>query len=90
MAFGAMAALQRRLQEAQQEPEPPKIHTAEELDAYVKERISELDSLIQECEKQIAELTLKKDKEIRAWFMGALKGLQLAREAWSWWEKNTG
>ena len=65
---------------------PLTIHSPEELDAYVVERLKELDTLIKEAEKAIETLTSKKDEKVRAWYLGALSGLKLARSAWSWWK----
>ena len=80
-----VAAAQRKLKEA--ESAPPAIHTVEELNTYVTERIAELDALIADCEKEFAKLDAK-EKVVRAWFSGLMEGLQLARAAWSWWSKN--
>lgn len=74
------------LQRLRAESGPPKIRSAEELDAYVKSRILELDGLIQDIEMEIERLSKANGgKEARAWLSGALKGLQLARAAWSLW-----
>lgn len=79
---------QRRLQQAAEAaPDPPVIHTLEELNAYVQTRVAEIDALIGDCEKEIAKLDAK-EKVTRAWFAGALKGLQMTRAAWSWWQKS--
>jgi hypothetical protein len=84
------ALVQRQLQARVSDP-PPKIHSTEELDAYLKKHIAELDALVADVEKEIEKLaTAKKaeEKELRAWFKGALRGLQLARGSWSWWAEN--
>ena len=73
----------------QQAAPPLTIHSPEELDAYVAERLMELDTLIREAEKAIETLTSKKDEKVRAWYLGALSGLKLARSAWNWWTQRT-
>ncbi len=83
----ALAAAQRRLQQAEAAPDPPVIHTLEELNVYVTARVAEVDALIADCEAAVAKLDAK-EKVARAWFAGALKGLQLARSAWLWWSKS--
>lgn len=81
----ALVAAQRRLQAAETALDHPSVHSLEELNAYVQARIAELDVLIADCEKEIAKLNAK-EKVVRAWFSGLLKGLQLARAAWAWWK----
>lgn len=85
--MGVGAIIQRQLQRQADEPNrPPK--TLEEFDAFVKERIVELDALIKEAEETIETLDVKKkdERELRLFMTGALKGLHLARAAWSWWQ----
>ena len=82
----ALAALARQQRPAETAAPPSTIHSPEELDAYVTERLMELDTLIKECETNIESLKSKKDEKVRAWYLGALSGLKLARSAWSWWK----
>jgi hypothetical protein len=83
----SLVAAQRRLQQAEAAPDPPSIHTLEELNAYVQARVVELDALINDCEKEVAKLGAK-EKVVRAWFVGSLGGLRLARGAWAWWNRS--
>ena len=84
-ALATALARQQQMRLAEATP-PPQIHSPEELDAYVTERVKELDALIVECETSIESLKLKKDEKVRAWYLGALNGLKLARSAWIWWQ----
>lgn len=62
---------------------PPEIHSPEELEAYAAQQLAEVDALIAEIEEAL------KDAKgmLKAWLEGALKGLQVARAAWSVWKR---
>ena len=64
------------------------LRTSAELTALVQIQLQDIDALIVASENQIVKLAESKNqkvKEVRAWHLGVLKGLRLARAAWSWW-----